>query len=525
MFNTFKVSFRLKNTYRANSIIYTLKSTPLIKKLLPSSLYANRKLKILANVIGAIWEFISVFIWKALYLVFMVMLPLSILKSSHGASFLHILMILTILGGFTNNQMFNPTKDKYYALFLMRMDAKEYAVSNYIYTTLKNIIGFGVLTIPLGILVKAPIIACILIPFFVASVKSIANAGILRDMVKKNKITDQTIPVAVVYVVALVLMVVAYLPPYLGYTIPYPVFYLVCGVTFICALPAIRYIVRFTVYRRIFKGLLETESFILVDNQVAGKGMQSTYQKKLDYSVEQTSNKTGYAYFNELFMKRHSRLLRKSAYRITGISFVLLIVTIIGCFIFPKFKSEINSLMLTYLPYFLFVMYMINRGKVITEAMFMNCDHSMLTYRFYRQPKVILNLFAARLKSVIGINLMPASVIAIGLPSLLFLTGGTSNSLNYLVLFVSIIAMSVFFSVHNMVLYYLLQPYNINLENKNVTYSIINSITYVICYVAIGKEMPTLIFGTIVSSFCIVYIILALFLAYKLAPKTFKLMQ
>lgn len=525
MFNTFKVSFRLKNTYRANSIIYTLKSTPLIKRLLPASLYANKELKIFANVIGGIWEFISVFIWKALYLLLMVILPLSNLKSSHDASFLHILMILTLIGAITNNQMFNPTKDKYYALFLMRMDAKEYAVSNYIYTILKNIIGFGVVIIPLGLLVNVPVIVCILFPFYIVSVKAIANADLLRDMAKRNKITDQRFPTVVLLVIVSVLIVAAYLPPYFGYVIPYSVFYLVCAVTFICAVPVLRYIIKFKGYRAIYKELLVPGSFVNTGNQSSANVMQTSYQKKLDYSTEQTSNKTGYAYFNELFMKRHSRLLRKSAYRITVITLIIFIVAIIGSFIFPELKSQINSLMLTYLPYFLFVMYMINRGKGITEAMFMNCDHSMLTYRFYRQPKVILNLFAARLKSVIGINLIPASVIAIGLPSLLFLTGGTNNPLNYLVLFVSIIAMSVFFSVHNMVLYYLFQPYNINLENKNVTYSIINSLTYFICYIAIGKKMPTLAFGTIVSIFCIVYIIVALFMAYRFAPKTFKLMQ
>ena len=155
----------------------------------------------------------------------------------------------------------------------------------------------------------------------------------------------------------------------------------------------------------------------------------------------------------------------------------------------------------------------------------MNCDHSMLTYRFYRQPKVILRLFTARLKSVALINLIPASVIAIGLPLLLLFTGGTDNPLNYLCLFVSIIAMSVFFSVHSMVLYYLLQPYNANIEMKNPLFTIANSVTYIICYVAIGKKAPTLIFGMIISAFCILYIVIALLLAYKLAPKTFRLRQ
>ncbi len=168
-------------------------------------------------------------------------------------------------------------------------------------------------------------------------------------------------------------------------------------------------------------------------------------------------------------------------------------------------------------------MYLINRGKVITQAMFLNCDHSMLTYRFYRQPKAILTLFVERLKYVVAINLMPALVIAAGLPLLLYITGGTAQPLNYVVLFVSIIAMSVFFSVHNMVLYYLLQPYNVNLESKSATYGVVNWITYVICYSAIQFQLPTLAFGAAISAFCILYAVIAFILTYRLAPKTFKL--
>ena len=38
--------------------------------------------------------------------------------------------------------MFNPTKDKYYAIILMNIDTDKYAVSNYLYTMLKVFIGF-----------------------------------------------------------------------------------------------------------------------------------------------------------------------------------------------------------------------------------------------------------------------------------------------------------------------------------------------------------------------------------------------
>ena len=213
----------------------------------------------------------------------------------------------------------------------------------------------------------------------------------------------------------------------------------------------------------------------------------------------------------------------KSAKKTAIITFLIFVGIIVGVEINSDMRTRTNELLMTMLPWFVFVMYMINRGTVVTQAMFMNCDHSMLTYRFYKTPKVILALFKERLKTLIKINLLPAIVISVGLPILLYLTGGTDNYLNYIVLFTSIIAMSIFFSIHYLVMYYLLQPYNVNIEMKSSTYSVIQWITYIVCYMFLQIKLPTLYFGISTVVFCILYSIIALVLIYKYAPKTFKL--
>ena len=168
-------------------------------------------------------------------------------------------------------------------------------------------------------------------------------------------------------------------------------------------------------------------------------------------------------------------------------------------------------------------MYCINRSSSVTQAMFMNCDHSMLTYRIYRTPQVILGIFKERLKTLITINLMPAVLIGGGLTLLLYLSGGTENLMNYVILFVSIIAMSIFFSVHYLVMYYLLQPYNVSTEMKSSTYKIVQGLTYIVCWYMIQIRLPILSFGITAIIFCITYCLISLVLAYKYAPKTFKL--
>lgn len=83
--------------------------------------------------------------------------------------------------------------------------------------------------------------------------------------------------------------------------------------------------------------------------------------------------------------------------------------------------------------------------------------------------------------------------------------------------------MSIFFSIHHMVLYYLLQPYNVYSETKSSTYSIANFITYIACYCMLKLELPTMEFGLATIVFTLVYCIISLILAYRLAPKTFRL--
>ena len=68
MINTFLISFKLRTAYKANGFIYSLKQIPLIKRILPDSLYRLQWLKVLANIISIFIEIGAVFIGKALYL-------------------------------------------------------------------------------------------------------------------------------------------------------------------------------------------------------------------------------------------------------------------------------------------------------------------------------------------------------------------------------------------------------------------------------------------------------------------------
>ena len=72
---------------------------------------------------------------------------------------------------------------------------------------------------------------------------------------------------------------------------------------------------------------------------------------------------------------------------------MVVIAAIVSPFMFSDVKAGTKELLMKELPISLFIMYFINRGASFTQALFMNCDHSLLTYTFYRKPNAILELF------------------------------------------------------------------------------------------------------------------------------------
>lgn len=519
MISTFFLSFRLKNAYRVNSILYSLKQLPIIKRILPEKLYGVRGLKILGNIISAIWEFIMIFLGKFLYIAFMIAAMLGIYQTNSAATFLHIFFFLTICGGLMNTYLFDPTKDKYYAMFLMNMDAKEYTISNYLYQMIKALIGFLPFTCFYGMSVGLPLWITILCPIFVMMVKTFINSLSLIDFKRTKKVKNENLPTSVVWILLLVLLVCAYALPYISIVMPTWLFLIFFGLSLGLGIFGFYQIFHFPYYRFLYKQLL-TNAPLVID-QTSIRRDASLSQIELDTSLNST--KEGFSYFHELFVKRHRKILTKAIKKQTIVLVGIAIVMSFLVKVNASVASTTNHLMLVFLPYFVFIMYMLNRGTTLTQAMFMNCDHAMLSYRIYRKPNVILGLFKERLKTLIGLNLIPATVIGFTLALLLFLSGGTSNVYNYFVLFFSILAMSVFFSVHYLVMYYLLQPYNVHTEMKSSTYSVVQGVTCFVCYYMMQLRLPTFYFGLSVTAFCILYSLLSLWFAYRLAPKTFKL--
>ena len=521
MLKTLRLSFSLKNTYRVNGILYSLKQIPFLKRLLPATLYQIRGLKFFANILSVLWELVTIFLFKFLYF-FTMICGVGLLYENAPASlsFLHILLFLTLVGSYMNTNVFNPTRDKYYAMILLRMNARSYTLVNYGYALLKTMVGFLPCTLLFGLRRGVPLWLCLLLPFCVAGAKLTVTAFSLRDYEKYGYVRNENKLQKYAWMLTGLLLALAYLPPALGYVLPTEALAVLFLIWIPAGLVSLRRVSNFRYYREFNQELL---SQVVTQMDAMKKATKTVSEKAISTDASISSQKRGFEYLNELFIKRHRKILWKSALRIAQVCALLSCGVLLLMILRPGTRGEINEMVMTWLPYFAFIMYMINRGTGFTRALFMNCDHSLLTYSFYKQPGYVLKLFQIRLREIMKINAVPALVIGTGLVLILFVSGGTNNSLDYVVLLVSILSMSLFFSIHYLTVYYLLQPYTAGTEMKSGTYRIVMILTYIACYAMMNLRLPILVFGAACIAFCLLYSVIACVLVYKFAPRTFRL--
>ena len=518
MFNILKMTYKIDITYAINSFIYSIKHFPILKDLFPDdSLYKSTKAKSIIRLLGLTLSTARMIFYKVLYFWIIYLLATTITPENISQTILHIYFIFTVIGMFINNKILSTSTKKYFAIVLFNMNAKEFMKAS----LWKDIItNFILHSICLFFLIKSPVI--FLFTIFLSLVRIIGERiNLLYYKKYKLPITYNYL----IYWTVVIIGILSCLLPKINITVS-SLLLIVLDIIFLpIAILSYNSLRKINDYKLIYKRI-NTKKAALNSNQAKEKSRKAMIEikdkdKKID--EKKLKNKKGYDLFNTIFFERHKEILLRSAKWFATISLFIIIVIAILIVTSTTLQKKCNSFLLNNISWFIIVMYFINRGSIITQAMFYNCDHSMLTFNFYRNPKVILNIFKTRILTVTKINLIPAIILAIGLPILLYISGGTPNILDYISIPIFILTLSMFFSVHYLVIYYLFQPYDKNMKMKSITYSLISAITYVVAYSFTDFKMSTTIFSIIAIIATVLYSVIAVIIVYKKAPETFKI--
>ncbi len=524
MIALFKDTFKLNMAILTNSIIYRLRKLPLVKHLVPGELYGNEGINAFVIILSVIFTLLSSLFSLTIYLIGVVLLALVLQEKAVSDSLLFLFFFITLFSSIHYNRSFYASKEKYYAVVLMRIDANKYAMMDLTYRLCsKAILSIIILAIT-SIFVSFPFYYGIIYAVYYLTMNIIGTYGIALIYKKTKRIlTDKYIYSVISMVLMLICIVFMQIAMNQNWFVIPQIVYIIIAIALLpISYHCYKKLEQSRVFVSIYKKKLTLES-VMLDVNVATTSIKKNMAKGITNDVSIDHSKHGFDFFNDAFFRRHKRILFDSAARFS-LGFALLFgVSCVILLMVPEGKENISLMIQNNMPWILMAMYFTNRGAKVTLAMFVNCDASMLNYRFYRQPKVILSLFSQRLKTVILVNMMPSLVISIGLIAMLIVSTNNFEAIDALLIFISVNAVSVFFSVHHLILYYLLQPYDISLQARGFLFNTISTLTYIVCYNFMDVEIPLFPFTIAIIIFSVIYIIVSLVLVYRLAPKTFKI--
>ena len=159
-------------------------------------------------------------------------------------------------------------------------------------------------------------------------------------------------------------------------------------------------------------------------------------------------------------------------------------------------------------------------GETTCRAMFYHCDISLTRYSFYRSAAY--EHFMIRLRKMIGQNMQIAAVTGGALTLLSFTSGGDLLQWDTVRLWLSIIGLAVFFTIHHLFLYYIFQPYSTDLNVKNPLYFIVSMVVSAACGAAVFIPLPPVIFTSVILMLTLVYLVVAAVSVRKYAHRTFR---
>ena len=537
MTKALKQMLQMKASLWVNSFCYYFKRLWLIGKWMPDSIYGDYGLKKVLSVIAVVVQQLIEFFGKPVYLLCAVATPLlmmSELSAEHRLSALiQILFFLNcVIGAFGDSQIFKVTRDKVACIKYMHMDARLFTQSALALKYIPFFLYYLPWLILSAYLTGGGWMEGLCLWLMLLSFRMMGEAVQLYLFDRTGKVLSRNM--AYNWIILLVGLAGAYLPLGLGWHLPFTALLHPIAVLLYVVLGSLSFWYIAVGYRGYSEKLHRSIdlNFLLSSLMKTSSGSAAVFKavemKEKDVSLSQTeleklTHLSGYSYLNALFFARHRRQLVKPViYRL--ISVVVLFSAVLVLFFFsPEIVKGASAHLSELLPSFVFIMYFMTVADKAARAMFYNCDKDLLHYAYYRQPQTILKNFQIRLLHISLYDLVIAAAVCLAAVAVRLLCGQSLFTADLLLFCIAILLLSVLFTVHHLCLYYIFQPYSESLQIKNPFFSVINGGMYFLCFLCMQLEVGGALFTAGVLLFTVVYISVALILAYRRAPKSFRI--
>lgn len=541
MVRTLQQIIMLKATIVTNTFLYYLKRLWVIGKLVPDSVYGNRELKLILAVLFTILGQVVSLAGKALYILIFAVFP-AYLTGAAGSgvrfdSLVQILFFLScIIGPLQDSVVFNVTKEKFTAVRYMKMDVEKYTRVYILYCYIPFALYFLLCVLVGAWLTGGSMWEGVCLWIVIMMMRAMGEAFQVWLFDQRGIVFSRK--TGWVWIIIFLSVVGAYsvFTP-VGPVLTAEILFHPVLLVLICIVGVVSAWYILAGYRGYRQKLHRTVEEKWLFSSIVKQSSQSANEKAVgmrEQDLHADSNKMarveklhGYEYFNALFFLRHRRqILKPVYYRLTavGIFFLGGVALRIGA---PE-VAYLGAVNLTdFLPILVFIMYMMTVADKACKAMFYNCDKSMLKFGFYRNPKTLLSNFRIRLVKIAEYNLVIGAAICVAVAGFRGICGIWEFGQSMLLFCAAVLMLSVFFTVHHLFLYYVFQPYSEEMNVKNPFFQVINMAVYLICFLCYELQANGVLTGNLpftvgVLVITVAYIVAALFLVYRYAPKMFR---
>ncbi|WP_297629967.1 hypothetical protein [uncultured Clostridium sp.] len=527
MFRTFFKTSEIQLYEKMNMWIYYISKIPIIGDI-SENWYSKIRFKKWLSYFVRIVSFAFGIISKFLYIFFIVILPAIFIQEKTGISaalieFQIFFFLSFIVGPIIDNNVGMELQKDFYMINLMRFNASEYYKSKIIYEYTEYLIYFIIPITFLDVSLKGAVLITILLIL----VRAIGQYMHLIIMEKVNfKLLNKS-PKVMVGILGI--WIITFGTPFIGVVFNFREILLskkVILIITVLGVISLIQIFRYKKYNILAKVILSKSDMEKINDGVKDAAFMDVKinEKKIntkDLINDKYRDKEGIDYLNFKFMERHKRIIFNPIKRRAILFIGIFLIGLIGTIFFVENKESVQKIILSSSGFLVFVVYASSIGEKITKAFFFNCDNSLLRHKFYTEPKVILDNFKSRLKICIVLELIPVSILGIGLGTIFIASGG--SIIEYTPIFISIITLGIFFAVHYLFLYYIAQPYTAQLKVKSPIYTFGTMVISIFAYICLQVRETTIIFTIIIIVLTVIYILTAITLVYKYSYKTFKL--
>lgn len=562
----------LRSVVGYNSLVFALKKTPLIGKIIPDRLYKTTFLKVIYWVLHVIREVLALFLTKmaGISLVYFSALTITMLYKSadmlgtmsfqylFGTFALVFFFVYAFFGLVLNVKIFEKTTEKDYLVFMIRMNAKKLNNTLFTYDLARMFIGYlmvgfvpAIFGVPVCCWLGIPVLSVFIKLFgarFLAFRYKLKSRR--HELLKGTAAGDALKVILIIVPIPFLFVMVTF-----GYYVPLSVLLLISAVMVLIGTWGLFELVKAgpDLHRRALH-----DGVIMEKESVRAAKANTQNFKKLKAKGSVNEKKKGFEYLNALFVKRHFKMLGVKpivcALLILSLTLLITILTIMeyyeqngpenglnmvllnirNIFLFRGYEDPLTTYVPDsaslffrnavqyHLPALLIPLAFADNSFKSTQAMYINCDNSLMTFSFFKQRKMIMKLFDIRFRQLVSFNVLPAIALAIGSNLILFATGGQDYPFQYLITFVILICMSICYSMYWLVIYYLFQPFTTTVRIKSGAYNAAYVIFSIFLSMVVWLRAHSLVLAAVLVFLTIVFVFLMRMLVSKKAPKSWK---